>query len=573
MNDTTMAKYPHLDTRGLNYYFRMRVPVDLLKHYGKEEIKFSLRTKDYAEAKRKVAIETARYFNEFEQVRKHDLAKPLMKITPEDIQRIADEFTHDVLAGDEAERKSGSVSREHQVAIEVLEEHARPVLAGDGRHDDSRRWIARMVHNFVDGLNFKLAPNSEAESELIYALSAASIRVVDAISERDKGKVVPTPMTAYAAVPNVAYRSNNDPSSRLSDVIKKYSLEQTSAGNWTEKTALENRAVFKLLITIIGDLSVSDFGFFHAVKFKETIVRLPANLNKSPLYRDRKVHEILDMTGVKPMSITTVNKYLTRLSSLLDWACKHGYVPKNFAEGMAIPQRGKKASEDRDMFEVRHLDAIFNAIAERRVTISGNLSSFHYWAPLLGYLTAGRVNEIASLRLSDFKRVDGIPFISIQQQNDGESTKTKAGRRELPLHTKLIQLGLLQHIQQLKEAGETRLFPELSLLKHKGYGAKITSWFSGHDSKEDSFLWRDAGIKEGKLTFHSFRHTMATSLERAGVPETLQKRILGHSLKNNLTADRYSKGVEMVQMLDVITKALSEDPLRGMPVYADWIKR
>lgn len=224
------------------------------------------------------------------------------------------------------------------------------------------------------------------------------------------------------------------------------------------------------------------------------------------------------------------------------------------------------------MFEVHHLNAIFTAIAERRVTASGSIASFHYWAPLLGYVTAARINEIASLRLDDFKEVDGIPYISIQQQNDGDKTKTVAGKREVPLHPRLVELGLLRHVDNLKELGEKRLFPELPLVKHKGYGAKVSSWFSGHDSKEDSFLWRDAGIRTGKLVFHSFRHTMATFLERADISTPLMKRVLGHSAEDkDVTFNRYSKGPAMAAKLDAITKALPQGPIVALPDYTDWL--
>lgn len=330
MTDKIMAKIPHLITRGKTYYFRMRVPLDLVDLYRKKEILVSLGTKDFLAAKRKVSIETARHLHEFEEKRKHSLANPLVELTPDEVERIADEFFHDVLAGDEAERKSQRISEGHRVGIEVLEEHARPVYAGDGRYDESRRWIAKMARNFAEGLNLKVAPESEAD--LIYAFAQASIRAVEAIEDRDKGKVVPTPALASAQPISVHSVSNSALSITLSEVVKKYSFEQTNAGNWTEKTAYENQAVFNLIITIIGDITASDFGFVHAVSFKETLLRLPANINKSPLYRGKTVSEILEMPDVKPMSITTANKYLTRLSSLLRWACDHGYVLKNFAE-------------------------------------------------------------------------------------------------------------------------------------------------------------------------------------------------------------------------------------------------
>jgi integrase len=56
--------------------------------------------------------------------------------------------------------------------------------------------------------------------------------------------------------------------------------------------------------------------------------------------------------------------------------------------------------------------------------------------------------------------------------------------------------------------------------------------------KEEGFL---AMTSMGDKLFHSFRHTMTTQLERAGVEPLLIKRILGHAL-DDVTFGRYSKG-------------------------------
>ncbi len=573
MIDKSMPRTTHVVRRGATYYFRIRIPAGLVSHYGKKEITFSLKTKEQAEAKRKGHVEALRFMDEFESIRSTLNTNTLETMSPEEIRGIADTYLHDLLSSDEVERKSGRVSKEHQVAIEVLEDYARPTLAGDWDHDagESRRWMTKLTRNQLEGRNLNIPIGSDLENELIYAFAEASVVALDAIKQRDRGKVVATPECPAAAslVAPAPPTTTNEVS--LSQVIEQYSREQTNAGNWQGKTGPENRAIYNVLLEIIGNVSVSKLGFPHMVAFKDALQRLPANINKDPRYRGKPILEILTLLDVSPMSISTVNKYLTRISSLLKWAHRHGYVEQNYAVGLSIAQRGKKASEARGMFEIAQIEAIFKAIAEGRVTARGHAYSFHYWTPLLGYLTGARVNEIASLRVIDFQREDGIDFISITQQNDGEKgTKTDAGMRKLPIHPALIRLGLLRYVENLKKQGQVRLFAELSLTKN-GYGSKVTSWFSGHNSKADSFLWRDAGVREDKLSFHSYRHTMATLLERKGIDTVLAKRILGHSLADDVTSGRYSKGDPLVQMLDALIKTLPENPLEDMPEFERWM--
>lgn len=178
----------------------MRVPLDLVDHYEKDEIKFGLKTKEFVAAKRKIAIETPHHLHEFEEIRKHSIADSLVELPPPDeLKLIADEFLDGVLAGDEAERKSQRVSQGHRIGIEVLEEPARPVYAGDGRYDGSRRWIAQMAHNFAESLNLKVA--SESDADLIYAVVRASIRAVEAIDDRDKHG-----STKFSSSPSACYK-------------------------------------------------------------------------------------------------------------------------------------------------------------------------------------------------------------------------------------------------------------------------------------------------------------------------------------------------------------------------------
>ena len=69
--------------------------------------------------------------------------------------------------------------------------------------------------------------------------------------------------------------------------------------------------------------------------------KLPANINKSKVYRDRSIQEILGLDDVKPMAIKTLKKKIQKLSGLLKWASLRGYIDKNYAEDFRISDQGE----------------------------------------------------------------------------------------------------------------------------------------------------------------------------------------------------------------------------------------
>jgi hypothetical protein len=317
MTENSMSRTTHVVRRGATYYFRMRVPLDLVAHYEKNEITFSLKTKDPAEAKRQAHSEALRHIDEFEQTRMRLSADVVDSMTREEIEQLADGFVHDLLSEDEDARIMG-ISESHRQALEVLEGHSSPILAGEHDYDggESLRWMTRITRDHIDRLGLKIAPDSRLEAQLVYALAGASARAIETTGERDRGRLAPTPRSAFAG-PIGAPKpvSKQDTSPLLSATIKKYAQEQERAGNWQGKTGPENLAIYRLLVDAIGDIPMSKLMHSHMVAFKDTVQQLPANINKNPKYRGRTIAEILKMSDVQPMSITTVNKYLTRTSS------------------------------------------------------------------------------------------------------------------------------------------------------------------------------------------------------------------------------------------------------------------
>ena len=65
-----MSGHTRLWRRGAAYYFRAKVPVDLLKQYSpRREIKFTLNTNDRADAERRVRLESVKLDEEFAALR------------------------------------------------------------------------------------------------------------------------------------------------------------------------------------------------------------------------------------------------------------------------------------------------------------------------------------------------------------------------------------------------------------------------------------------------------------------------------------------------------------------------
>lgn len=83
-----MQSQTRLMRRGARYYFRAKVPADLLNHYDKREIVYSLKTSDPREAARLARVESVKLDNEFEQLRRGRPLRDARELRPEDIERL-----------------------------------------------------------------------------------------------------------------------------------------------------------------------------------------------------------------------------------------------------------------------------------------------------------------------------------------------------------------------------------------------------------------------------------------------------------------------------------------------------
>ena len=142
-----------------------------------------------------------------------------------------------------------------------------------------------------------------------------------------------------------------------------------------------------------------------------------------------------------------------------------------------------------------------------------------YWLPIIGAFTGARITEIAQLLVADVQQEDGQWFLRFQVTEKWQSLKRDASQRTIPMHSELVRLGLPEYAAAMHKTGESRLFPAVAVSALNNAGGGPSKWFST--------LKTAAGFGPSN-TFHGWRNTIETKLQRAREGQLFIDRYLGH---------------------------------------------
>ncbi|MXR36915.1 site-specific integrase [Craterilacuibacter sinensis] len=543
----------HLRLRGSTYYFRQVFP-----RLG--EVTLSLRTGDRRTAKglsSKISRSlSARFITA--------TTMPASRNSQQRLEEILRELREDA-----KDTLRTCITDEHEDPHSVQEVYTsvlQRIQHGTGEPEDFIKWHAQL--EYLKAMKAKMDGNAIPMVKLATQGVSGQLQELLEAYTPAAPQQAPAPVIAHASSPS----SDQADGYTFAQLTEQYIGEQKLKGKWSDKSELEAEAAIRVLIALVPPQPVDTLTRKDFVRVSELISNFPAQASKRfPDVSDLMQLALMEHAPSALMSITTQNKHTNRLSTILKWAEINGLIKKNLAEGLGKADTGK-ASEERDAFTNDDLRLIFKCIADKRTPKpvkrgTATLQEFHYWIPLLGYYTGARVNEIASLRPQDIRKVDDVWCIDICQQNDGtKKTKSKAGDRIVPIHPELLRLGLVEYALEAAMQGNSRLFMELKMT-HNGYGGMVSNWFNGHPDKSHSMYLR-AGVKGDNLSFHSLRHSFTTNMERAKVEPITLKRLVGHSM-DDMTYGRYSKGIDPMMAFEELSKlpSLSSDILEPFEAW------
>lgn len=340
---------------------------------------------------------------------------------------------------------------------------------------------------------------------------------------------------------------------KLSDLIDKFMSEKDRVSGWSAKSRSETLSKLELFKRIVGDLAIKDMTHVEIREYRETIQKLPANLNKIKRYRDKPITQIIEMKNVEPMEIRTMGKNLEKARTLLKWGFDQRILPEDWTPllRMNLPS---KAGKKRDPFTTTDLEALFFSPEMLGSSNRPLKKPYQFWVPLLSLMTGARIEEICQLHVDDVQKVGKLWCISIN--DDGEKKlKNDASRRVIPISSTLIDIGFLKYVEGCRKKELPRLFSELNRGRD-GYSPAASKWFAGYKNR--------CGIDSSRKVFHSFRHTLISHLQDKGFAEPMIAAFNGHK-HGKVTFGVYGSGYKpetLKEMADAVDFGLDNNQLK-----------
>ncbi|MBS1081173.1 DUF6538 domain-containing protein [Gluconobacter kondonii] len=296
----------------------------------------------------------------------------------------------------------------------------------------------------------------------------------------------------------------------LSEALTRFVLENPQSSADTRKAT--QRAV-ALFLQAFGDAPVSIIGGEKAGAFRDLLFSLPASLGKrkSSLTLTEEADRARE-DGRPTLSGKSVKNHMMRLSALWNQLLQRELVQKNPWTGWSFEAGSKtirRGWSNQELHTLMTGDWPRSSVSE---------STFRL-VTMIGAYSGLRLGEICHLRTEDLHTIDGIPCFVIRPHTDsGWSPKTDAGTRIVPVHSRLIEAGLLT----LKDTMDgSYLIPGLNTSKDGVRGTVFGRSFSTMKTR--------LGLP-AEITFHSFRHSVSTQLRNASadILEIWIDRLLGH---------------------------------------------
>lgn len=353
------------------------------------------------------------------------------------------------------------------------------------------------------------------------------------------------------------------------------------ASEWgSPKTARSYRRAAELFMTIFGsNVVMNDFGTDDARNFLKVLHFLPSGVKLSEI-EGQTIKELERRTWKrKQLSLKGKHDLLNKLKALFQFAMEEKFAHENIFRNIKSGYKrdntvgsARKSMAPRAHFSSEELYTLFGnrnfpAVVhhnkyDKRLSKSGNEATYspmllvrkpkiplnpidtiwwsHHWAPLIALHTGMRRSEIFFLTCKKVRKIDEIWCFDIveerenaalafrkerKQEKHQEESQTKTGRsRIVPVHPKLIELGLLDYVawrSTLTTNGKARLFPEYADYEGQA-GNKFTEWFS-------SYKIYKCGITAKNKVYHCFRNTFICKMESKEAYTPKLNAITGHS--------------------------------------------
>lgn len=503
-----------------NYYFRAKVPVDLQPIYGKKEIYFSLKTTNPKEALERVRLESVKLDQEFAEKRRQRDAQPVQSLSKAEMERLVLLIEHSVLNADDEMRMTGdfaglgyerALAEVQQQVAEAQKAFARGNLGS----------VKDVVEDWLWANKVELDEDSEEFKALSFAVLKAQTRLAGQLMARMEGVPVETPVQPMPLNAN-SLSANGASCPTLTQIHAMWAAEHLAA-NGPQKTVDDFGIYVRRFVELHGDLPVNQITKAHVRDYKDAMLRYPAR----PAGKMRKMNtpQLLEYVqkhpGTQVLSPRTVNdRALGAIGAVLGWAEENAYIEMNPASKVKV-KAAKVTKTVRLPYSVEDMNAIFRfPIYTKGDRPSGGSGEAAKWLPLLAAFTGARLEELGQLTVDDIKEEREVIYLDMSTLDEGKRRKTESSKRRVPIHSKLIEVGFLDYVEEIRRDKGTRLFP-LLMAQNEKLTSAWSKWWGRYARKHGGF--------DNLKVFHSFRHAFKDALREGGVQEEVSDALTGHA--------------------------------------------
>jgi len=490
-----------LAKRGSTYYFRAKIPADLIAHYGKKEIKVSLKTTDKREAVRLCNLKSVEWDEELERTRwqramamgKHAPQK-LTHFDEDTIAKIANFWVNQALEADVELRLEGLDEFELEEMATTLSKNGG--LLSDALSKGDIKLIEPVMHDVLHLLGIEAEDRDEASyRRLAYRFMEAAAKANDLLQRRNRGEVIETEKEA----PN---ERNFKPTA--------------TAGNG--KTSIQD--LFDYWQRAIPGRSLRTVDAYRA-----TMLKFTGFVHDKPAAELKRV-DILSfrdhLQQKEGKHFKTVENQLAHLCAILSLGVENEKLDANVAKGIKV-SKPKVQPISRMPYDHADLQKIFASplYAQRDRPKAGG-GEAAVWLPLLALFTGARLEELGQLNLSNVgQHSTGYWYLEITDIEEDHTVKTPSSRRRVPVHPELIKAGFLRYRDEILETKVEKLFPGLRPDSKGSMTGNWGKWWGRYARKE-------IGLQDRLKVFHSFRHTFKDACREAGLGEEIHDALTGH---------------------------------------------
>lgn len=453
---------------------------------------------------------------------------------PLDIPKLVTQYLHSSLEEGEQDRLSrdGLSTEQHEAITLALSDQLERVTTALCFNDLSR--VGTTADELLEEHGVALDKSSDEYRRLCRELLKAQIQVLQTELQRWNGNYTDT-FAAPVAKPDRAASESDGTTELLSAVISEFVRYKEADKSWTPKTGTMFKSGLRLFLEAVGDKPFGRIDKADLRHYRELLHKVPARY--STRFPGKSLQEILAADAYPKLADTSVDKLLRYVKSLFSFAVDQDYVTNNPAEALRL-KKSNDARNQRKAFSTNDLQRIFDAT----YCVQREKRPERFWIPLCLLFTGARLEEIAQLDAEDIRQVRNIWCFNINEEGDDKSVKTAQSVRVVPVHSRLLDLGLLEFVSSRRGNGEDKLWPNLTKTAN-GYGSAISKHFNKR--------LRNLGIEDRKLVLYSLRHNVTTQLANKGIEAYLIERLVGHR-SDGQTFGRYTKEIEVGKLAQVV---------------------